>query len=69
MRQPPKGILQPDGRIKIAVCFPRALFLKLNQRAEQTGQSFSEVVSDCSACGLLDIEESELFDEPVRSTG
>jgi hypothetical protein len=62
----PKGQVQPDGRIKIAVSFHLDTFVGLCLRADQTGQSFSEVVDECASCGLFDIEESEAH-EPVAA--
>ena len=62
MREPPKGVVQVDGRIKIAVCLPRKLFNQLCERARKEGATFSETISDVAECGLLDIEESEKYE-------
>jgi metal-responsive CopG/Arc/MetJ family transcriptional regulator len=64
---PPKGFHVRKGFTKIAVSFPDELFKKIKRRTEKSGLTFSEVVSDLSACGLLDIEDSEMH-EPVQAT-
>lgn len=64
-KPPPKGVMQSDGRIKIAVAFDRKTFEGLCKRALEKNLPFSEVVSDCAACGLLDLEDSERH-EPLK---
>jgi hypothetical protein len=54
----PTGIEMPNGQIKIAVTFKPELFTKLCARAAERGETFSEVVNDCTACGLFDYEEA-----------
>jgi hypothetical protein len=61
----PKGIKYREGFIKIAVAFPEDLFKKIKKRAEKKKMTFSETVSDLSACGLLDLEDLERGDQPL----
>jgi len=63
-----KGVRE-SGRVKIAISMPETLFDKINKRAAADGVSFNKIAVDLLACGLLDIEESEMYDEPSGLSG
>lgn len=48
---------------KIAIAIPLKLYKRIKARAVKQKTSFSKVAADLLACGLFDIEESELYDE------
>lgn len=61
----PTGYQARKGYTKIAVSIPDEFFVRVKRRACRTKNTFSETFVDLAKCGLLDIEESELY-EPVQ---
>lgn len=55
----PKGVQEPNGKVKIAVVIDQAVFDKTIKNALKRKTSFSESINDLAKCGILCLEEAE----------